>query len=51
MKLKVSKTKLISYIRNTNTLKLNYRLISSILQRSSYSEDLGIGLDSRLLIH
>jgi hypothetical protein len=46
--MKVSITKLISYIRNINTLKFNYSLFNSITQRSNYSEDLGISLASRI---
>jgi hypothetical protein len=51
IKLNISKTKIITFSRKTNTLIYDYKLCQSSLIRTDSIKDLGIFLDSKLQFH
>jgi hypothetical protein len=51
MKLRVEKTKVVTFSRKTNYLIYEYKLYHSTITRTFSVEDLGVYLDSKLLFH
>jgi hypothetical protein len=51
MKLNLSKTTIISFIRKTNSIYFNYKLCNNLVARSQYVKDVGVLLDCKLYFH
>jgi hypothetical protein len=51
MKLNISKTRVISFSRKTNTLIYDYKLCQSSIARTDCIKDLGVFIDSKLRFH
>jgi hypothetical protein len=51
MKLNISKTRVISFSRKTNTLFFQYKLCHSFITRTDSIKDLGVFIDSKLHFH
>jgi hypothetical protein len=51
MKLNISKTRVISFSRKTNTLTYDYKLCQSSITRTDSIKDLGVFIDSKLQFH